>query len=105
MAMGLFAALKRAVGSSEDILSPLQNRGGPATPLIVNGSASLQPAIAEPDPPERLSKERVLFVGADPSWFQQLKRDLILIQPDWICLNVQDYPSATAALSSASFAA
>jgi putative nucleotidyltransferase with HDIG domain len=30
---------------------------------------------------------RVLFVGADPLWFGQIKGDVGCLQPDWICLN------------------
>jgi len=30
---------------------------------------------------------RVLFVGADPLWFGQIKGDVGCLQPDWLCLN------------------
>jgi HD-like signal output (HDOD) protein len=30
---------------------------------------------------------RVLFVGADPLWFEQIKRDVECLHPDWLCLH------------------
>jgi putative nucleotidyltransferase with HDIG domain len=30
---------------------------------------------------------RVLFVGADPLWFGQIKRDVGCLHPDWLCLH------------------
>jgi HD-like signal output (HDOD) protein len=30
---------------------------------------------------------RVLFIGADPLWFGQIKGDVGCLQPEWICLN------------------
>jgi putative nucleotidyltransferase with HDIG domain len=33
------------------------------------------------------SSWRVLFVGADPLWFGQIKRDVECLQPDWLCMN------------------
>jgi putative nucleotidyltransferase with HDIG domain len=33
---------------------------------------------------------RVLFVGADPLWFGQIKGDVGCLQPDWLCLNAPE---------------
>jgi putative nucleotidyltransferase with HDIG domain len=33
---------------------------------------------------------RVLFVGADPLWFGQIKGDIGCLQPDWICLHATE---------------
>jgi HD-like signal output (HDOD) protein len=37
---------------------------------------------------------RVLFVGADPLWFGQIKRDLECLYPDWLCLHLPEVGGA-----------
>jgi HD-like signal output (HDOD) protein len=37
---------------------------------------------------------RVLFVGADPLWFGQIKRDVGCLHPDWLCLLLKDVGAA-----------
>jgi putative nucleotidyltransferase with HDIG domain len=38
---------------------------------------------------------RVLFVGADPLWFGQIKRDIGCLYPDWLCLLLPDVAAAS----------
>jgi HD-like signal output (HDOD) protein len=33
---------------------------------------------------------RVIFVGADPLWFGQIRGDVGCLQPDWLCLNAPE---------------
>jgi len=45
---------------------------------------------AEVDSPSEVRTSepwRVLFIGADPLWFEQIKRDVSCLQPDWLCLH------------------
>jgi HD-like signal output (HDOD) protein len=37
---------------------------------------------------------RVLFVGADPLWFSQIKNDLECLNPDWLCELMPDVAAA-----------
>jgi putative nucleotidyltransferase with HDIG domain len=38
---------------------------------------------------------RVLFVGADPLWFGQIKSDVECLHPDWLCLLMPEVGAAT----------
>jgi HD-like signal output (HDOD) protein len=38
---------------------------------------------------------RVLFVGADPLWFSEIKRDVECLYPDWSCLLMPDVGAAS----------
>jgi HD-like signal output (HDOD) protein len=53
------------------------------------------PAIAEADRKNQAgcvgaTSWRVLFVGADPLWFGQIKGDVGCLQPDWLCLHAPE---------------
>ena len=53
--------------------------------------------------PERPIDCRLLFVGCDPGWFGQIERELLVLEPAWMCQLVNDAAGAASAIGSASF--
>ncbi len=56
----------------------------------VKQAAVISPAESAGAPPWR-----VLFVGAEPLWFGQIKRDIGCLHPDWQCLHVAEVGAAS----------
>jgi putative nucleotidyltransferase with HDIG domain len=74
---------------------------GQALPLKSLNMSSPTPTDQEADrknPTESAGATpwRVLFVGSDPLWFGQIKRDVGCLHPDWVCLLAPDVGAAAA---------
>jgi putative nucleotidyltransferase with HDIG domain len=71
----------------------------PAGALSRSAEASTSAAAALP------SAWRILFVGGDRAWFDQVQRDMLALQPNWLCWHAADVPQGLKTLSAAAFQA
>jgi HD-like signal output (HDOD) protein len=60
----------------------------------MSDTAVKQAARKSPAEAADAAPSRVLFVGADPLWFGQIKRDVECLHPDWLCLLMPDVAAA-----------
>jgi HD-like signal output (HDOD) protein len=96
--MGLFSSREQSIAPKalppqpEKALPPENGKGEPSIP-------SSQPGLSA----NRAIDWRVLFVGGSPLWFHQIERDILCLQPNWLCQRVETVAQAQAVLESASF--
>jgi putative nucleotidyltransferase with HDIG domain len=70
------------------------------------------PPVVDPVPTSFLTRpaekttpnpRRVLFVGADPTWYQRVEGQMVELQPDWLCWKTENTSEAETLLSSGTF--
>jgi HD-like signal output (HDOD) protein len=64
-----------------------------------------EPVSAKASPARPANISRVLFVGGTASWFEQVERDLLGLQPGWYCSYAGTRAKALATLKAAAFQA